>query len=86
MHWMKAQLEKEKELITGAIPQTYEEQDEVIIKTLSEIKLSRLRNINIALDRLHRGEIGICTVCGEQISEKRLQALITATKCINCAD
>lgn len=37
-----------------------------------------------ALERLDAGTYGICTTCGEDISERRLKALPFALRCIEC--
>jgi DnaK suppressor protein len=43
-----------------------------------------LKNINKALERLEEGTYGICEECGQQISEKRLQAMPFALYCVDC--
>lgn len=37
-----------------------------------------------ALKRIDNGEFGICDMCGQEISEKRLMARPVTTLCINC--
>jgi DnaK suppressor protein len=37
-----------------------------------------------ALNRIDNGEYGICAMCGEDISERRLIARTVATHCIDC--
>ena len=44
-----------------------------------------VRLIDAALARIKAGTYGICSVCGEEIAEKRLEALPYATTCIKCA-
>ncbi len=39
-----------------------------------------------ALNRLERGEYGICRSCGKEIDIERLKALPYATKCIPCKE
>ena len=53
------------------------------------ISLQEMRNrerqlIDDALDSLEEGSYGMCAECGEEISEKRLQALPFARLCVNC--
>ncbi len=43
-----------------------------------------LGEIDAALARIEKGTYGICTNCGQPISEERLEALPYATLCINC--
>ena len=43
-----------------------------------------IRKIKEALQRIDDGEYGVCSSCGEEISEKRLIARPVATHCIDC--
>jgi len=45
-----------------------------------------LRAIEAALERIQRGEYGICSECSDLISEKRLEAVPAAELCINCKE
>ena len=45
-----------------------------------------LSDIEFALQRLKEGTYGICESCGEEISERRLQALPWAQLCLECAE
>ena len=40
--------------------------------------------IKAALERIDENTFGICEVCGEEISEKRLKARPVTTLCIDC--
>lgn len=44
-----------------------------------------IRMINAALLRMEAGEYGICTTCGEPISDERLDLLPETPFCRNCA-
>ena len=46
----------------------------------------RLAYINSALQRLDRGEFGICDECEEEIPLKRLQAIPWAAYCVSCQE
>lgn len=39
-----------------------------------------------AIERLRRGEYGLCQECGEQIAPARLRAVPEATACVLCRD
>ena len=43
-----------------------------------------IRKIKEALDRIEAGEYGLCVICGQEISEKRLLARPVAAHCIDC--
>lgn len=45
-----------------------------------------LQEIEAALGRIQEGEYGICESCGEDIPERRLQALPWARFCLKCAE
>ena len=40
--------------------------------------------IHAALRRIEEGNYGVCSRCGREIPEKRLEALPTATTCVVC--
>ncbi len=45
-----------------------------------------LRKINVALDKINKGQkYGICENCGKEIEKERLKAYPQASKCITCA-
>jgi DnaK suppressor protein len=45
-----------------------------------------IRKIEYALSKLEDGTFGICEECGEEISERRLQARPVARLCIRCKE
>ena len=53
--------------------------------TLEENSEHVLTEIDAALKRIEDGTYGICTNCGRQIPEDRLEARPWATLCIDCA-
>jgi DnaK suppressor protein len=52
--------------------------------TLEENSEHVLADIEAALKRIEDGTYGICTNCGKQIPEERLEARPWATLCIDC--
>jgi RNA polymerase-binding protein DksA len=52
--------------------------------TLEENSEHVLADIDAALSRIEEGTYGICTNCGKQIPEERLEARPWATLCIDC--
>ena len=52
---------------------------------LEAVRLDEARQIRAALRRMDEGTYGTCADCGADISAGRLEALPTATLCINCA-
>lgn len=54
--------------------------------SLQETEMSELRLIESALDRIAKGEYGVCIDCGEQISERRLETFPYAARCIVCQE
>jgi DnaK suppressor protein len=52
--------------------------------TLEENSEHVLAEIDAALKRIEDGTYGICSNCGKEIPEERLEALPWATLCIDC--
>jgi RNA polymerase-binding transcription factor DksA len=48
--------------------------------------VQRTRRLVQALDRLDRGEYGMCQGCGKEIAPARLRALPEVTSCVPCQD
>jgi RNA polymerase-binding transcription factor DksA len=46
--------------------------------------MGRIDEIDAALQRISDETYGNCEICGEQIAKARLEALPTATQCVNC--
>lgn len=44
----------------------------------------RLVDINRALDKIEKGEYGLCEKCGRPIDQKRLEAMPEARTCVDC--
>lgn len=70
-----------------------DEGDLAVIDISEDLNLRRLaahrktlHDIDEALRKIKEGTYGICEECGEEISEKRLRVLPTATLCITCQE
>lgn len=44
----------------------------------------KLKDVNLALQKLEKGEYGKCEKCGKEIEEERLLAYPEAKLCLNC--
>lgn len=60
--------------------------DEFISVHMNRLEWLNLRRIEAALERLERGEYGICEECGEAISPRRLEAIPWASLCVSCQE
>ncbi|NLW18311.1 MAG: hypothetical protein GXY81_01290 [Candidatus Cloacimonetes bacterium] len=49
-----------------------------------EHEREKIRLLNDALRKIHEGRFGICELCGENISESRLEVIPYAKYCIEC--
>ena len=58
--------------------------DEALAGT-DEVIRQEIFEIRAALSRIENGSYGTCSTCGSSIGQARLDALPTATRCINCA-
>jgi len=45
---------------------------------------TRLRDINLALEKIEKGKYGKCENCGKEIDEKRLKVYPAARFCLRC--
>jgi len=54
--------------------------------SLGDAERRLLRQVDAALDKMRQNTYGRCEKCGEEISEKRLEALPFATYCIACQE
>lgn len=64
---------------------TQRENDDVL-NALENDARQTIIQINRALLKLENGSYGICSECGEEISEPRLKTIPYASLCIKCAD
>ena len=78
-----------KQLVDTAV----DDGDWALVDISEDINLQRLsshrkllHNIDEAIRKIADGTYGICEECGEEISEKRLLVLPTATLCIDCQE
>ena len=60
------------------------ESDRNFLLRIRDRERKLILKIEEALDRIEKGTFGICEVCGEEISEERLQARPVTTLCIDC--
>ncbi len=58
---------------------------ELAIRTLDR-ESSLLRNVRAALQRIERGQFGVCMHCEEDISVKRMNAVPWTPYCIGCQE
>ena len=72
----------ESELEEGA----QEENLSRVLSGLDDRSQAEIDAIDAALTRMADGEYGRCTDCGEPIPLERLEALPTATTCVECAE
>ncbi|WP_460275871.1 TraR/DksA family transcriptional regulator [Celeribacter sp. ULVN23_4] len=63
---------------------TERESDEVL-EGMGASGKAEIAMINTALERIEDGEYGYCAVCGEEISEQRLDVLPYTPMCRDCA-
>lgn len=78
-----------RQLVDTAI----DEADWAAVEISEDINLKRLgaqrqllNDVEECLRKVNEGSYGICEDCGEEISEKRLRVIPTATLCIDCKE
>lgn len=62
-----------------------EREGEEVLQDLGQAAKTELRMIDAALARIAEGEYGYCTICGDRISEERLDLLPATPFCAACA-
>lgn len=62
-----------------------EREPDEVLQDLGVAGQLEMRQIEVAFDRISAGEYGVCTKCGEVISEERLDLLPHTPFCRNCA-
>lgn len=60
-------------------------EDSEVVDALGNEARAEIRKISAALARMDEGDYGLCTSCGGDIAEKRLEAYPYADTCIDCA-
>lgn len=73
------------ELDADSSEQAIDLADDEALAGIDEVLRHEIRDIRAALLRLENDTYGTCAACGADINPERLQALPTATRCINCA-
>ena len=56
-----------------------------VLEELGSAGLREIQQIRAALVRLDKGTYGVCTRCGQEVGERRLEAIPHAALCITCA-
>ena len=64
--------------------QVVERENDEVLAALDRSIRAEMAQIEKTLARLDKGEYGVCEVCGDPISPKRLEALPYATRCVAC--
>jgi len=85
------QADLRQEMVAERIPDdSYGVASQTLLEDITVDTLERehelLGEIEAALERLEEGEFGICQGCGEQIPQRRLEALPWARYCVACAE
>jgi len=57
-----------------------------LLYNLHESDYARLRFIEDAMKAMDRGDYGECVRCGDEINQKRLEAVPWATTCLRCQE
>lgn len=69
----------------GNIEEAADEVEEYTSRLPVEFSLeTRLRDVNLALEKMKKGKYGKCENCSKEIEEKRLKILPAARICMKC--
>ena len=76
----------EKANLPDPTDRAFLESDRNFLLRIRDRERKLLLKIRDALKRIEDGTFGICEICGEEISEKRLTARPVTTLCIECKE
>ena len=57
-----------------------------VLMSLSQAQLSRVRDVDAALERIEQGGYGICVACEEEIAPRRLEVRPFSRYCVDCKE
>lgn len=77
---------KEGEAFPDPTDRASHETDRNFLLRVKDRERKLIAKIQDALKRVDNGVYGICEICGEDISEKRLEARPVTTSCIKCKE
>ncbi len=82
-------LDKDKKRITNPFPESSDDEasaseNDEVVNLLDKHNSAELKKINIALDKIYGGTFGVCSICGAEITKRRLEAVPYAENCIIC--
>jgi RNA polymerase-binding protein DksA len=75
-----------KPLDADSQEQATELENDEVLQALEKSMREEIGLIEKTISRIDAGEYGICESCGEEISEKRLEALPHTNLCVSCAE
>lgn len=65
--------------------QAVEMEDDAVLQGQGALVTREIASVKRALERIEKGEYGVCAICGDDINPKRLEARPEASLCITCA-
>lgn len=68
----------------GRLSRMAELHDQSILMANRNVVKNRLKQVVVALERMHNGTYGDCSACGEPINFSRLKAYPDAAMCLAC--
>lgn len=66
--------------------QVVDTENDDVLHALKKEGERELKQINIALEKIEKGNYGICALCHEEIPAKRLKAVPFAEYCLSCLE
>lgn len=72
-------------LVADSSDQAVQVENDEALRAIGRAAVEELGAIDVALERLARGQYGFCSKCGEAIDAARLTAVPYATLCASCA-
>ncbi|MFT6426057.1 MAG: RNA polymerase-binding transcription factor DksA [Celeribacter sp.] len=83
LHKIEGELDAEHSKDTGELANEVE--DNEVLEGMGQAGLLEIVKIDAALERIERGDYGVCASCGGDISAERLDVLPYTPMCKTCA-
>ena len=65
--------------------QAIESSNDEVLEEIGDVTMEEIAQIKLALAQIESGTYGICSQCGEEIAEVRMEIMPHATICVKCA-
>lgn len=84
-HLQRVKKDLDQPLPADLNDQAIDLEDDEVLERIGRAHQQEIRLLNAALTRIENGTYGVCQTCGDPISQDRLEAVLYAPICKECA-